>query len=77
MRRSILCFVVLCSAIGPGCAAKKPIQSPGVSYVIDPNCLTAPVRLEHCDMSEPPKCRVIAVDFKAGCEQIVVKGVQP
>jgi hypothetical protein len=54
-----------------GCAAKKPVK-PGVTYYIDPPCLTKPIKLEQCDLQSPPNCKVIRVNYKPKCERLAL-----
>lgn len=52
-----------------GCAGKHV----GHTYLIDPNCLNKPVELKQCDEQEPPHCKQVTVNYKKGCEKLVVK----
>jgi len=67
----MLCLAVLCSVIESGCA--HPKRHSGISALIDPPCLIGPILLQDCDMSQAePKCKVVKVRYKQGCERLVV-----
>jgi hypothetical protein len=53
-----------------GCA-KRAVQ-PGVTYYIDPPCLTKPIKLEQCDLQSPPNCKIVRVNYKPKCERLAL-----
>lgn len=61
-------LILLVSLVG---CAKRPAK-PGLTYYIDPPCLTKPIKLERCDLQSPPNCKRITVDYKPKCERVAL-----
>lgn len=68
MKLWTLFLAVLCSGIGLGCAPKRVTTN----LVIELHCLTAPVELRNCDLSDPPRCKQSKITYRKGCERVVV-----
>ena len=61
-RWTIFAILFMCA----GCAPKKPIHITGPMLVIEPECLTAPVKLT-------ADYRVAHITWKKGCEKLSAK----
>lgn len=61
-------LILLVSLVG---CTKQPAK-PGLTYYIDPPCLTKPIKLDRCDLQSPPNCKRITVDYKPKCERIAL-----
>ena len=64
MRGLILLYCVLLC----GCA-RRPVR-PSVNYFVGGECHPK-AKLFGCDLTSPPHCRRIALDYDKACEQIV------
>lgn len=64
--------VGLCLVIASACATRKPTP---VTYLIDPACLTQPIKLTGCvpngEIAE--QCGEAKIKYRPGCERIAVK----
>jgi len=55
-----------------GCAVRPRPNALLPSVNIPPECASS-IRLVNCDMSfSPPRCSKVAVNYRQGCEQIMV-----
>lgn len=69
MSRILLITIILVA--GVGCAHRTRGRLPAL--VIPRECITRDVVAKGCDVSkEPPVCRQIYVDYKSGCERVVI-----
>ncbi len=70
MKRSL--GIVLAFLVLAGCSTRRTAQ--GFRAVLNPNCLTAPIVMEHCNFStDPPQCRKVQLKYRRGCAQIQLK----
>jgi hypothetical protein len=59
-------------ATNPTYYHQKPSTLPDI--LIPKECVNHDVVLKQCDTrSNPPRCKQSVIDYKAGCEQVVVK----
>jgi Flp pilus assembly pilin Flp len=65
-------LLTLLSLVLAGCYHQKPSTLPDI--LIPKECVNHDVVLKQCDTrSNPPRCKQSVIDYKAGCEQVVVK----
>lgn len=73
IRVATLAAIAILLLLACACAVKRPQASRWPSIVLDPACLTAPILMQQCDVeAEPPKCKIVKLHYRRGCERIAV-----
>lgn len=71
-----LVTAALAALICIGCTMRQrtSFRASSPNTVVRPDCLTAPLVLQDCDLSkEPPRCKLVTIKYRASCAQVQLK----